>query len=127
MATPIEKITDAELEVLKARWDSGAPRSVAALRRRLAETTPWEASTVKTLLYRLCAKGAVTSEKRDVFYYSPAVTEREVASHAARDVIRRLYGGSAKKLVASLLGEGGLADADVAELRALLTKEEPND
>ncbi len=114
-----EKITASELKVLDALWDAGRALTVAELRRTLTASTPWEASTIKTLLYRLCEKGVVTAKKQDVFRYSPAISREVYSEYATQNVINRLYGGSAKNLVASLIGGNTLSDGDIEELRAL--------
>jgi BlaI family penicillinase repressor len=113
-----DNITDAELEILRLLWRAGAPQSLTELRAALLASRGWEASTVKTLLYRLRGKGAVAEMGRGM--YRAVAREDEVAQSAAREVIRKLYGGSAKNLVAALLGGGEFTDAELAELRALL-------
>ena len=65
------KISASEVEVLEVLWQADAPMPIAAIRAALEEGHQWDASTVKTLLRRLCEKGAVEAEKREVFYYRP--------------------------------------------------------
>ena len=72
-----EKISDAELEVMQVLWQSGEPIPIARVRELLAQRREWDGSTVKTLLRRLCEKGAVQAEKREVFYYSPLISQQE--------------------------------------------------
>lgn len=113
------KITDSELAVMNVLWDAGAPLPMTEIRSRLAESAGWESSTIKTLVQRLCAKGALAQEKRGVYYYTPCVTRDGYAGYAARSLIDRLYHGRARDLVAALV-DTALDEADVAELRALL-------
>nr|AGS52673.1 transcriptional regulator blaI family [uncultured bacterium contig00045] len=117
-----ESVTNAETEVLKALWQAGEPQSLAELRRALAETRGWKATTVKTLLYKLRDKGAVEEVGRGV--YRAVASETNVAMEASREFIRKQFGGSAKKLVASLIDGGELAAADISELRAMLSVEQ---
>lgn len=120
-----EKITDSELEVMHTLWD--APEDalpIADIRRALHERQGWEATTVKTLVSRLCAKGAVGQEKRNVFYYRALISEREYNDWATADLIRRLYRGSARELVAALVNSEELTKADVDELRAMFRVED---
>ena len=70
------------------------------------------------------AVGFLLQEKRDVFYYSAAITEEQYSRYATDSLIRRLYQGSAGKLVAALVKERGLSEDDLAELRALFKVEE---
>lgn len=115
----IEKIANSELEVLKVLWESGREMTIKEIRKILTEKTGWEASTIKTLVYRLCEKGVINDEKREVFYYTYAISEQEYNDYATQSMIDKLYGGSAKNLVASLVGAGKLTDSDIKELRSL--------
>ena len=70
MPNPEEKITDAELEVMEALWAAAGPLTLAQIKSALAEKN---GDTTKTLLRRLCQKGAVAQEKQEVYYYRPLV------------------------------------------------------
>jgi BlaI family penicillinase repressor len=72
------------------------------------------------LFRRLCEKGVVLATKKEVFYYRPAVSEAEYNEYTTQSLIDRLYSGSAKNLVASLLGSNKLDALDIEELRTLL-------
>jgi BlaI family penicillinase repressor len=77
----------------------------------------WEDSTVKTLLRRLQSKGVVRLEKRGI--YSAEVTEDEYSQWSTRKFVNKIFAGSAKKLVASLVSDGQLDEKDIAELSAM--------
>ena len=117
------KISPSELEVLEVLWQADAPMPIASVRGALEGSHSWDASTVKTLLRRLCEKGAVAAEKREVFYYRPILTRREYRAWSARALIDRVFQGSARDLVASLVEEEELTPGDLAELRAVLYPE----
>ena len=89
----------------------------------MQERRGWEATTTKTLVQRLCNKGAVAQEKRSVFYYRALISEKEYNDWATGDLIRRLYRGSAKDLVAALVHSDELNAADVEELRAMFRED----
>ncbi|HPE15867.1 MAG TPA: BlaI/MecI/CopY family transcriptional regulator [Oscillospiraceae bacterium] len=125
MERPLEKISDAELEVMRVLWKAGEALPVSGIRRALCEKNGWESSTVKTLVQRLHAKGALRQEEREVYYYTPLVTREEYGRYATKRLIDKLYHGSAKSLVAALV-DSGLSESDVAELRAMLRKEGKN-
>ena len=114
-----EKITESELEVMRVLWEAADALPIADIRRALQERRGWEATTTKTLVQRLCNKGAVAQEKRNVFYYRAVVSEKEYNDWATGDFIRRLYRGSAKDLVAALVHADELTAQDVEELRAM--------
>ena len=118
------KISPAELEVLEVLWQADAPIPIASIRNVLAASHRWDASTVKTLLRRLCEKQAVAAEKREVFYYTPILTRQEYQEWSTRSLIDRVYRGSAKALVTSLVERAELSPTDLEELRAILYPEE---
>ena len=121
------KITESEAEVMKILWVAKKPLPVSVLTEELSKKCGWESSTTRTLLRRLCQKGAVNTEKREVFYYSPAVTEREYNLANTQRLIDRLYAGSVKDLVAALLSQKKLDDGDIAELREMFGADKPED
>ena len=119
-----EKISDSELEVMKLLWQAGDALPVTEIRETLQRTRGWEATTVKTLVSRLVSKGALRQERRNVYYYSPLITEREYNAWATDSLIRRLYNGSVRELVAALVRSEGLTQQDIAELRDLFKVED---
>ncbi|QUH20594.1 BlaI/MecI/CopY family transcriptional regulator [Alkaliphilus sp. B6464] len=127
MESLVSKITDSEVEVMRVLWEAGCELPIADIRKPLEKSSGWESSTIKTLLRRLCNKGVVLSTKRDVFYYKPLVSEAEYNEYTTQNLIDRLYDGSAKNLVASLLGRKKLDDADIEELCALFKVGESNE
>ena len=119
-----DKISDSELEVMKVLWRAEDALPVNVIRETLQKDRGWEPTTVKTLIGRLVAKGAVRQEKRNVFYYSPLIGEEEYNAWATDNLIRKLYHGSARDLVAALVQSDGLSRDDIEELRNLFRVEE---
>lgn len=115
------KIQDSELEIMKILWRTGEPVALIDMRLELSEKCGWEDSTVKTLLRRLCDKGVARLESRGM--YSAVVAKEEYESFSARDYVGKVFDGSAKNLVASLLSDGQLSEADIEELREMFNKE----
>ena len=124
MSNLAEKISDSELEVMKVLWRAGDALPVTVIRETLQKSCGWEPTTVKTLIGRLVAKGAVRQEKRNVFYYSPLIGEEEYNAWATDNLIRKLYHGSARDLVAALVQSEGLSRDDIEELRNMFRVEE---
>lgn len=119
MGKLVSKITDSEVEVMRVLWNAGCELPIADIRKTLEQTSNWETSTIKTLLRRLCDKGVVLATKKEVFFYKPLVSEKEYNEYTTQSLIDRLYSGSAKNLVASLLGSKKLNSSDIEELRNL--------
>ena len=114
-------IQDAELAVLQVLWEAGGPLPLAAILETLHARRGWADSTVKTLLRRLQEKEAVALEKRGV--YAAAIAREDYRGAANHSFLQKLYQGSAKSLVASLVQEGKLTREDIDELTALFRKE----
>jgi len=121
------KITDSEAEVMKILWAAEKSLPVSTLTEELSKKCGWDSSTSRTLLRRLCQKGAVLTEKKEVYFYSPAVTEQEYNFANTQQLIDRLYAGSAKDLVAALLSQKKLGDDDIAELREMFKVDNTED
>jgi BlaI family penicillinase repressor len=117
------KISDSELEVLSALWDGTGAMTLAQIRQSLEGTHSWDSSTIKTLVRRLCEKGAVEAEKREVYYYCPLLTRREYRAWSTQTLIHRLFQGSARQMVASLVEGDQLSEQDIRELMELLERE----
>ena len=118
------KISDSELEVMKLLWHADDALAITELREALQRLKGWEPATIKTLVSRLCKKGALKQEKRNVFYYSPLISRAEYDAWATRDLIQRLYNGSARALVSALVTAKGLTREDIQELSRMLDKED---
>ncbi len=116
MHTPAERVTDAELDILRVLWAAPGPMTAAEVRAALPGRNP---DTAKTLLRRLCQKGAAAQLKRDVFVYRPLVTSAELARCRTQRLIDTLYGGSAKAMVAAMAQNDLLRREDVEELRRM--------
>ena len=118
------KITASELEVMKLLWHAEDALPVTEIREKLQESKGWEPATIKTLVSRLVSKGVVRQEKRNVYFYSPIITEKEYSTWATEDLITRLFNGSARNLVAALVHSDGLTQEDLDELRQMFKVEE---
>ena len=119
-----DKISGSELEVMKLLWRADDALPVTDIREELQRQKGWEPATIKTLVARLVSKGAVRQEKRNVYYYSPLISEKEYNAWATDDLISRLYNGSARDLVAALVHSDGLTKDDIEELRQMFKVEE---
>lgn len=120
------KITDSEFTIMRVLWDAGDALPVSDIRKALERSSSWDSSTIKTLLRRLCDKGVVSAEKKEVYYYKPLVSEETYNESATQSLIDRLYAGSAKNLVASLIDGNKLTEKELAELRTILEEGEPD-
>jgi len=112
-----EKISEAELEVMKILWREVRPVPFCDIRTELHSKMGWEKSTIATLLRRLQDKGVVSAREERMRFYTPNITSEEYIESEEQSMIDRLYGGSAKNLVAALCSRGKLNEADIDELK----------
>lgn len=124
----VSRISQAEFEVMKILWSAGGPVSTGDIYQELLKELGWDRSTVRTLLKRLTEKGAVTAHKLKVLSYLPAISEKEYCDEQMKSFVERLYGGSATRMVTSLVENYNLTESDIEELRDILKLEgEKND
>lgn len=112
-----DKISNAELEVMKILWREQSLVSFSDIRSELQRTKGWEKSTINTLIRRLVEKGVISAEKHGVIHYTPNISEAEYKRSEEQNLINKLYNGSAKNLVAALCHRGELTEDDIDELK----------
>jgi predicted transcriptional regulator len=116
-----KRISDAELDLMEVLWSAGGPLTSAEIVDRLEAHRDWSPATVKTMLSRLAAKGALTHiEDGRRFLYSPAIERNFYVGRESRRFVERLFGGRLSPLVARLAEEDALDDEDIAAIEALL-------
>ena len=113
----VPKISEAEWEVMKAvlrTQPCTAPQVIEAL----GSNADWSPATIKTLLNRLLAKGALTYVKDGRSYvYSAAFTETELRGSALERFVEKVFDGSLSPLLAMFTGNGRRLKAE--EIAAL--------
>jgi predicted transcriptional regulator len=117
-----EQMTPLELEIMQVLWETG-PATVQAVQRQMKRELAY--TTVQTMLTVLHRKGRVKRTLKDKAYvYKPAVSQKKFTGHAVRDLIDRLFGGSAEGLVLNLLQEKHLTPEKLATLHELLEQDD---
>lgn len=115
-----ERISGAEHEIMEVLWRD-SPLTAAEVAERAPAARAWSIRTVKTLLGRLLAKGAVAHREEGRRYlYRPAVAREDYVAGESRALLDRLFGGSVTPLVAHLAERNDLTPDDIAEIEALL-------
>jgi predicted transcriptional regulator len=120
--TASNRPTELELEILKTLWDS-SPGSVRQVQEALAPTRPLATTSVTTVLNIMARKGYLQRAKASgVYVYWPTVSEAATANGMIRDLINRLYRGSAATLMLNLLNEEDLDEKTIKEIRLALNR-----
>ena len=116
------RISDSELHLLQLLWNE-SPQDAAELAEQMRGERDWSLNTVKTLLSRLVAKGAVAAEPQGRrFRYRPLIDRESVAGPQADRLLDRLFGGRLSPLVAQLAEQRSIDPEDLDELEALIRK-----
>ncbi len=112
---------EAELEVLRVLWDSGA-QTVREVMTRLHERGRRVAyTTVLTFLTRLEQKGFVSSDKKDQAYiYRAKVSRQSVTRSRVRSLLDQLYDGAAAPMVLQLIENERFSTQEISQLRKLI-------
>ena len=115
------RISDGELDVMEALWAAGQPLTATEVAERIGPGREWSLATIKTMLSRLAAKGALKHrEDGRRFLYSPAIRREAYVGHESRRFVDKLFGGRLSPLVARLAEEDALDPDDIAAIEALL-------
>lgn len=123
MSTKNINIGEAELEIMKVIWKADEPIGSAAIGKAVEEKG-WKRTTIATFLVHLVDKGALAAERRGkAWYYTPLLSEKEYRKSQVKNLVKNVFGGSARDLVASLFEEKALSDSDIEELRSIFTEE----
>lgn len=115
----IQTISDSEYELMKLIWNRGGTAWYSQIMEDLAQGgSTWQKNTVITLLSRLTEKGLLKPNKvgRRNEYVS-VYTEADYQASQTRGLLDKLYQGSAKGLVSTLIQQEMLTPEEYEELK----------
>jgi len=118
------KLTDAELEIMHVVWelDGGTVRQV---HERLNQQRPLAYTTVMTMMNILEEKGHLTRTKAGRAYrYEPVRPKSQVISGMVDDFVGKVFEGSARPLVLSLVKDRKLSEKDLEEIARMIREVE---
>lgn len=117
----IERLPDAELDVMLVLWSEKRPLKTAEIFEVLSQKKSWTPSTLQALLARLEQRGFVTMKKEGrLKLYSPLVEEESYRSQETSTFLERLHGNSVKSLFAALIDGKKLKPSDLDEIAQML-------
>ncbi|BDC49318.1 hypothetical protein F183_A16340 [Bryobacterales bacterium F-183] len=115
-----DTLTPLELQLMQVLWEIGRGTVQAVLDGMPGKEKP-AYTTVQTMLNILEQKGKVRRQLQDRAYvYRPAVTRTQAVSATMRDLIDRMFGGSAEALVLGLLETKHITPEKLAALQKKL-------
>jgi len=116
----IKRLPDSELELMQIIWKMEYPVSRPDIEKNLPKNHQLAATTILTLLTRLCEKGFLKVEKQGkTNLYTPLIAEKDYLAGESRNILNRLYGGSLKAFAMSLV-DSGVSREEIDELRKML-------
>ena len=121
MARPASRHpTELELEILKVLWREG-PLPVRKVRDALAAFRDLAYTTVITVMNIMVDKKYLTRKKRGpVFVYRPRVTRKATTGRMLRDMVERVFNGSAAAVMLRLLESSRLDEAEIRKVHDIL-------
>ena len=117
-----EQPTDVELAILRVLWARG-PSSVREVHEALLATRDTGYSTTLKMMQVMFEKGLLRrDESRRPQVYAPVVAEEQTQSAMVDELVRKVFGGSARKLVMRAVQSESVTAEELAEIRKLLKK-----
>jgi predicted transcriptional regulator len=112
--------TAAELEILHVLWARG-PSTVREVHDELNADTPTGYTTTLKLLQIMAVKDLVRrDEKQRAHIYQARIPREQTQSLLVRDLVDRVFGGSASRLVMHALSSKRASAKELAEIRRTL-------
>ncbi|MCC6931572.1 MAG: BlaI/MecI/CopY family transcriptional regulator [Gemmatimonadaceae bacterium] len=112
--------TGRELDVMAVLWARG-PSTVAEVRDSLDDDLAY--TTVLTVLRTLESKGHVTHDPEGKAHRYSAQVARDAAGRSALGrIVDKIFGGSRELLLAQLVGEREVDEAELKRLRRVLNE-----
>jgi predicted transcriptional regulator len=114
------QLTPLELEIMNVLWEHG-PASVQEVQKRVRASRPLAYTTVQTMLNILVRKRRAKRTLVDrAYHYRAAVSREQTAGSTLRDLVERMFGGSAEALVMSLVETSQLTPETLRRLHEML-------
>jgi BlaI family transcriptional regulator, penicillinase repressor len=116
-------LTANELDMMRIVWRHDAPVTVRDVYEELRQRRTIAYTTVMTSLKTLEQKGYLKATQQDRAYlYRPARPKQQVIKSMVREFVDRVFNGSAGPLVAHLVEDDRLTEADLREITRLMGK-----
>ena len=116
-----EDLTPLELTLMQILWDRG-DATAAEVRDALQQDQPLADTTIHTVLANMRKKGCIepipTVER--ALRFAPRIQREQVAHRSLKRLLGDFYGGSAQRLMAHLISEGSVDEAELAAIRKML-------
>lgn len=120
MSKPTVELTEAEWSIIKAVWEN-EPCTAPAIQEKLSKLTGWTYSTVRTLMDRMVAKGALKAHKEGkLTIYHSAVTRVQAQRGELFYALKHAFNGALTPMVQCLLESNDLDADELQKLGSLI-------
>lgn len=112
------KLFDSELAVMNVIWEHGdiTAKEISDI---LKESIGWNINTTYTVIKKCIKKGAV--ERREPKFVCHALITREESQKASVDELsKKMFGGSAERMFASLLANKSFSKKEIDNLKKMI-------
>jgi predicted transcriptional regulator len=113
----MEKLPDAEFEIMKVVWANEPPITTNEIMEQLGNKKKWKAPTVISLMLRLVKRGFLRTEKsgKERLYF-PLVTKEEYLAFETGHFMKTVHENSFLSLVNTLYSGKQISDRDLEEM-----------
>jgi len=116
----VPRPTDAELAILRVLWERG-PSTVREVHEVLSRARPAGYTSALKMLQIMTGKGLVRREESQrAHVYEARLTQEQTQQQLVRDLLKRAFGGSARKLVMQALAAKKVSPEELLKIRQLL-------
>jgi predicted transcriptional regulator len=120
--SPSRQPNDVEIAILRVVWDNGTCTVRDVHEALQAERQTGYTSTLK-MMQVMCEKGLLKrDESRSPQVYRSAVPQEQTQKRIVRDLVQKVFGGSARKLVMQAVRSHKIDPEELAEIRKLLNQ-----
>ncbi len=121
-AKSVKRPTAGELAILRVLWDRG-PSTVRVVHEALGGDARSGYTTTLKLMQIMAEKGLVRrKENGQSHIYYPAGSADQTQRRLVVEVMDKVFGGSARKLILHALSAGKMSDEEIREIKKLLDR-----
>ena len=112
------KLFDSELKIMGILWNEGDvnAKHIADV---LGKQVGWSKTTTYTVIRKCLDKGAISRIEPD-FVCHALITREQAQEFETTELINKMYGGAADRLIASILGRKNLSAKEIEQLKQLV-------
>lgn len=119
---PSSNLTEVELQILSVLWERG-PCTVRQVHEALEDQRDTGFSTTLKMMQVMTAKGLLLKDddqRPQVF--RPAMSQEQAQTQFVDDLIQRVFGGAADKLILRAVSSKHVSHKDLEQIRKLIKK-----